>query len=528
MKTNLASTEENHSNAAQYALRRQAGLWGLTFEGRQAVFKHELGALYVACLLLEPPREPVHAVALALKARGRADGRAGAELDPQERRMWLGEAWAVRALWRRQRELERVLQDRNEIEPAKAEALRELEEVTEFLRQSPWLSHHVAERCARAVAAAINGLHARLAAVDAEGKPDAVLRAFARHLREHLLMPSGRCGGPRVAPYLAGCFTCEPPAGVVWNAECEVTGVTCQVPGVECQVSGAKCQVRGSAGEGRGEKGQESGEQPRNTPNTRIGKELSQTAMSRVVRAGAPVICLICLALALLAAGCAGPRPLKGGKAVATHNPAGAIEQSLVQGENPSQATKQDQESVKVRTYTVPAGSRMEQSQMPGAAAGPPRSVERQRSTLNAQPSTAFVLSAPMPVVEREETRARSELGAAQKDTARDLAAKLSSLKGIVWVGVGLFVFGLTSLVWPPLKVVIGSVTTSAAPMLGGVALMVLPSLVVGNELLILGGVGLTVGGWFLAHRHGQLRGVVAASGNGQQASGTQAPAARA
>ena len=103
-------------------------------------------------------------------------------------------------------------------------------------------------------------------------------------------------------------------------------------------------------------------------------------------------------------------------------------------------------------------------------------------------------------------------MGAAQKDTARELGAKLSSLKGIVWVGVGLFVFGLSSLVWPPLKVVIGSVTTSAALTLGGLALMVLPSLIVGNELLILGGVGVAVGGWFLAHRHGQLRGLVAAS----------------
>jgi hypothetical protein len=115
-----------------------------------------------------------------------------------------------------------------------------------------------------------------------------------------------------------------------------------------------------------------------------------------------------------------------------------------------------------------------------------------------------------MPVIEREETRARTELGAAQKDTARELGAKLASLKGIVWVGVGLFLFGLASLVWPPLKVVIGSVTTSAALMLGGLCLMVLPSLVVGNELLILGGVAMAVGAWFLAHRHGQLKGEVA------------------
>jgi hypothetical protein len=117
-----------------------------------------------------------------------------------------------------------------------------------------------------------------------------------------------------------------------------------------------------------------------------------------------------------------------------------------------------------------------------------------------------------MPVVEREETRARTELGAAQKDTARDLAAKLSSLKGIVWVGVGLFIFGLASLVYPPLKVIVASVTTSVALMLGGVALIVLPTMVVGNELLSLGVVALGVGAWFLAHRHGQLSGLVAAA----------------
>jgi hypothetical protein len=83
-------------------------------------------------------------------------------------------------------------------------------------------------------------------------------------------------------------------------------------------------------------------------------------------------------------------------------------------------------------------------------------------------------------------------------------------------VGVGLFVFGLASLVYPPLKVVVASVTTSAALMLGGLALMVLPSLIVGNELLILGVVGLSVGGWFLAHRHGHLRGQVVATTGAQ------------
>ena len=66
-------------------------------------------------------------------------------------------------------------------------------------------------------------------------------------------------------------------------------------------------------------------------------------------------------AVLLLATGCAGSRPLKGGKAVVTRTPSGSVQQTLTQSENPAQATKQEQESLKVRTYTVPAGSRMEQ-----------------------------------------------------------------------------------------------------------------------------------------------------------------------
>jgi hypothetical protein len=43
---------------------------------------------------------------------------------------------------------------------------------------------------------------------------------------------------------------------------------------------------------------------------------------------------------------------------------------------------------------------------------------------------------------------------------------------------------------------------------------MVLPTMMVGNELLILGGVALTVGAWCLAHRHGKLKGMVEAHKN--------------
>jgi hypothetical protein len=102
------------------------------------------------------------------------------------------------------------------------------------------------------------------------------------------------------------------------------------------------------------------------------------------------------LILALLATGCAGPRPLKGGKAVTMHKPAGVIEQTLVQGENPSQATKQDQETVKVRSYTVPAGSRMEPSPAPAAPQAQLSTINSQ--PINLQPSTTRYPRLPAPL----------------------------------------------------------------------------------------------------------------------------------
>jgi hypothetical protein len=195
---------------------------------------------------------------------------------------------------------------------------------------------------------------------------------------------------------------------------------------------------------------------------------------------------------------CTGPRALRGGKVITAHTPGGAIEQTLVQGENAARESRQHQETLRVRTYTIPAGARLEESRIQALGSG--------RPATNVQ---SIVLAAPMPVVEREEARSGAELGGAQKDTARELTAKLSSLRGITWVGVGLFLFGLVSLVWPPLKAIIGSVTTSAALVAGGLTLLVLPTLIAGNELFILGGVALTAGAWFLAHRHGQLRGLL-------------------
>ena len=99
-----------------------------------------------------------------------------------------------------------------------------------------------------------------------------------------------------------------------------------------------------------------------------------------------------------------------------------------------------------------------------------------------------------------------TKIGAAQKDVARELGAKLSSLRPVMWVGILVFLFGASSFVWPYTKMIVGgSVTTSAVITGAGLAMIVLPVLVVGHELLILAvGAGAAVLYWF-AHRHGGI-----------------------
>src|SRR5260221_14517533 len=61
-------------------------------------------------------------------------------------------------------------------------------------------------------------------------------------------------------------------------------------------------------------------------------------------------------ALALLClVGCRGPHPLHGGKAVTGRFGPGNLQQTLAQGDNPAQSSRQTQATVRVRSYTLPA-----------------------------------------------------------------------------------------------------------------------------------------------------------------------------
>ena len=82
------------------------GFWELTFEGRNANFKHEQVALCVVRLLLLPPPEPIHA--LALEARSIDGQPGGADEIIQQRSLGLDDAETIRRLGRQQRALAAV------------------------------------------------------------------------------------------------------------------------------------------------------------------------------------------------------------------------------------------------------------------------------------------------------------------------------------------------------------------------------------------------------------------------------------
>jgi len=188
----------------------------------------------VAYLLTNPPPEPIHGLALALRvealeavanARGANGNCAAVEADAslQQRSLELDEAESALALRRKQLELEAVVDNDDESEPVKAEALRDLEAIYRFQKSSEARTRDAAQRAADSVGKAIKRFYHHLdAAVDLAGKPHPVLRPFARHLRDFLLVPSGRHGihgGARLAVGISGgCFTYLPPPRVRWAA----------------------------------------------------------------------------------------------------------------------------------------------------------------------------------------------------------------------------------------------------------------------------------------------------------------------
>ena len=237
MKTKTSNGGSNRSRRPRYSLRKHIAFWGLTFEGRDAVFDHEQGAYYVAYLLLHRPAEPIHGMALELKANATYRPLPGESLfrNPQtgvldalpidaflqQRSLRLDDAEAAFALRRTQQKLEAVLDNEDEVESVKTEAMHQLEVIYEFQKKHPTLSRDDAQRAVRAVRAAISRFRDTLvSAVDAHGERHTILRRFGQHLEKTLIIPSARYSKAQddsTRAGIAGCFVYEPPRNITWH-----------------------------------------------------------------------------------------------------------------------------------------------------------------------------------------------------------------------------------------------------------------------------------------------------------------------
>jgi hypothetical protein len=221
----------------RYAIRKGLGVWTIIFDYKEIVVKHEKGIFYVAWLL-QHPGESIHALDLMAKIPEIYRKQLGlAELkDPatgksitlesharlQERNLGLDDAKAMRAIWKKQQELEAILDDESESEPVKAEALRELEAIVEFQRQHGRRSQDSAQRSAKIVAQSLRRFYQHLmAASNSDNAAHKWISAqLAVHVQKYILTPTrrftnlhGNCG----RRHIAGCFTYDSPPGSVWS-----------------------------------------------------------------------------------------------------------------------------------------------------------------------------------------------------------------------------------------------------------------------------------------------------------------------
>jgi hypothetical protein len=200
-------------SSTPFRLRKDLGFWVLSHGNDQAILKHEIGLSYIS-YLMDHPNEPIHGLALALKIRALRNGQPAdsAELI-QERALALDDAEAARRLFRKQLQLERLLDDEYLPEPDKHEILRQLEAIYAFQKKNVSRTSTVAQNASDAVGKSLKRLRARLVkANNADGSPNETLRAFAHYIRKHILTPSGRTGshgGLRPPPGCGGFFICE-------------------------------------------------------------------------------------------------------------------------------------------------------------------------------------------------------------------------------------------------------------------------------------------------------------------------------
>lgn len=181
---------------------------------------------------------------------------------------------------------------------------------------------------------------------------------------------------------------------------------------------------------------------------------------------------ILFLVSVLLFAGCSTFKPQRGGNA-GSDLKTGSTSLSVNQPDNP--AGKAEQEASREETRETPTS-------LPTA----------QTTTVTHPDGTKTETRVEFSSAVAKETISQSTkavVGPAQKDTARELAAKLASMRPIQYAGVACLLFAAAGLFYAPLRIVLGG--GKQFPIAIGVlgaALVVAPQLIAGNETLILVG----------------------------------------
>jgi hypothetical protein len=199
--------------APRYVLRKGLGLWQLIFDGQPAAIDFGRGISLVAYLLFNPPAGGLHGTELDSLVFGNAVVEAANVM---------AEGDSTKLLIQKEaRECQRVLQNPSASEMERDEAREKLERLAKALNVVGRTTDKNADNQVRAVKKAIKRLIDDLReSTDRNKNPNAVLRAFAEHLHNHLWIPSSRFSGTRhgrTRTKTAGRLTYEPPEGVVWT-----------------------------------------------------------------------------------------------------------------------------------------------------------------------------------------------------------------------------------------------------------------------------------------------------------------------
>lgn len=205
----------------------------------------------------------------------------------------------------------------------------------------------------------------------------------------------------------------------------------------------------------------------------------------------------ITLFTVLLLTGCGtsfAPKPQRGGTAsVQLGGTAAPTAVTIAQPENPGTASSQAVERQETRQTVVP--------------------VPVVKVTETPQPDGTVVRVteqfAPQILTSTSKEQTKSEIGAAQKDTSREVSAKLAAMRPVQFAGIAALALAV-AMFHPVVRIALGGgKTLQMYVAAAGLLLIFGPSVVVGNENLLLIGT-LVLGGavWGLSrlsHKEGQL-----------------------